>query len=351
MSLPPVSLRFRRSWLCPEPHHRARFVDMQRRLDRTQLLHIGAMVLLLAPGIVLVYPAPAVVVAFAGVGVTLLLQRISLRADRPELPFFVSLIVIEATFVTAALLASRINEPDITIVVWPVAVAYARLPRAAGTLLAAATGVAVAAAKLLTTPDTVAAEPLSLILPVGAVIAISVFSAVVRQVEVSARREAVLDHLTGLLNRTALRTRAAELEQRSTVARAPISVVAADVDHFKQVNDRHGHATGDDVLREIAMLLRQTVGRRGSVYRLGGEEFVVLLPDCDGASARALSEELRTRVAAQPVAGVPVTMSFGVDSGGADRPFVWHETLRGADAALYAAKGEGRDRVRVAAAA
>jgi diguanylate cyclase (GGDEF)-like protein/PAS domain S-box-containing protein len=123
-----------------------------------------------------------------------------------------------------------------------------------------------------------------------------------------------------------------------------LSCVMVDVDNFKAINDEHGHAVGDQVLKRIAELLRS--GRRDTdlVCRLGGEEFCVLLPSADADYARHVAETIRQAIAATPLAGLSVTASFGVASnaGGARDP---HELLNQADKALYAAKHNGRNLV------
>ncbi|UUX96882.1 diguanylate cyclase [Aquabacterium sp. J223] len=151
------------------------------------------------------------------------------------------------------------------------------------------------------------------------------------------------DALTGLFNRRLLDERlAAELARHRRSGR-PLAVVLADIDHFKAVNDGHGHAEGDRVLRDVARCLQGTVRGTDIVGRYGGEEFLLLLPDTPAEGALAACEKLRAVVAACPGA-VRVTISLGIAVPAADWPDA-AAVLAAADAALYRAKAEGRNRV------
>ncbi|PTT23287.1 GGDEF domain-containing protein [Acidovorax sp. HMWF029] len=161
--------------------------------------------------------------------------------------------------------------------------------------------------------------------------------------------QARTDALTGLLNRRGFETQMAfalALARRST---RPLSLIAVDVDHFKRVNDTYGHEAGDEVLRRLARTLEARLRGSDVIARLGGEEFVALLPDTDLEGARAIAQTLVTAMAQQrdPMVGT-ITLSAGVasmrnanDTGAA--------ILRRGDMALYEAKGQGRNRVCVEA--
>ena len=164
------------------------------------------------------------------------------------------------------------------------------------------------------------------------------------------RDDAVVDRMTGLYNRLTLADRFAGAQREARLTDGSVALVMLDVDHFKSINDTHGHDRGDEVLRQLAGRLRATLRDSDVAYRVGGEEFVLLLPGRDAGSALRVAERIRTAVAAGPLAGLPVTVSAGVvSSTGTDLTLA--ETLRAADAALYAAKDAGRDRVVVADAA
>ncbi len=119
----------------------------------------------------------------------------------------------------------------------------------------------------------------------------------------------------------------------------------ADVDHFKLVNDNHGHATGDMVLKEVAYRLRTELRAYDLVYRLGGEEFVILLLGASPAVTAATAEQLRSAVADAPICDLDLTMSIGVAASTPGEAFVWDDVFARADIALYRAKNDGRDQV------
>jgi two-component system cell cycle response regulator len=157
-------------------------------------------------------------------------------------------------------------------------------------------------------------------------------------------RLATLDGLTGLLNRRALLELLDREVHRAARYGHPLAVISLDIDHFKQVNDRHGHPAGDEVIREVAARIARRVRVVDAVGRLGGEEFLVVCPDTSGENACHLAEDLRRLIAARPMAGLHVTVSLGVagfDAGADTRDSL----LARADARLYAAKHAGRDRV------
>ena len=157
--------------------------------------------------------------------------------------------------------------------------------------------------------------------------------------------EAATDPLTGVLNRRALDRLLVRETERCESQGALVSVLALDLDHFKAINDTHGHAVGDEALRAFAGRIRGPLRQSDHLARLGGEEFIVLLPGAALEKAHEIAERLRAIVAEAPLVDAPrvaVTVSIGVaafrpgDSG--------TELLARADAAAYEAKRSGRDR-------
>lgn len=166
---------------------------------------------------------------------------------------------------------------------------------------------------------------------------------------------AVTDGLTGLHNRRYLDSHLQTLFDRAVARRRPLSVMITDLDRFKTVNDAHGHDGGDDVLREFARRLRKNVRGIDLACRFGGEEFVVVMPDTDGAVAEKVAERIRAEIAQLPFTigqegkAIEVTVSVGVSSvlNGADTVAA---LMKRADVALYEAKSGGRNRVVAKAA-
>ncbi len=165
----------------------------------------------------------------------------------------------------------------------------------------------------------------------------------------SLRIESHTDPLSGLLNRRGFELRAQALLDRSARANLPVALVLADLDHFKTVNDRYGHATGDLVIVDFAGRLRQAAGSRGLASRIGGEEFAILLPLADLGAARLFAEAVRTAFATAGMngltPGIRLTASFGVAARSDGEPLA--PLMARADEALYKAKQNGRDSVRL----
>jgi diguanylate cyclase (GGDEF)-like protein len=124
-------------------------------------------------------------------------------------------------------------------------------------------------------------------------------------------------------------------------------VVALDLDRFKAINDTHGHATGDHVLRGVGYRIRHALGPHDLAYRLGGEEFAILMPARGVDDACGMAERLRGAIGGEPIAGLAVRTSVGVAASAPGEPFVWDAVFGRADEALYEAKRSGRDRVVV----
>jgi diguanylate cyclase (GGDEF)-like protein len=153
--------------------------------------------------------------------------------------------------------------------------------------------------------------------------------------------QARTDPLTGLLNRRSLENRVRDL----TASGTPYVVAYGDLDHFKDLNDTHGHETGDRSLRLFARVLRDSIRPADIPGRFGGEEFLIVLPDCTVDDAVAVMERVREALALALAGGaVPgFTVSFGVAPGAPDASF--DEVVAEADSALYTAKRSGRNRV------
>ena len=161
---------------------------------------------------------------------------------------------------------------------------------------------------------------------------------------------AITDTLTGLSNRRYMETHLATLVEQAAARGKPMAVLLVDIDHFKAVNDTHGHDAGDDVLREFALRIRKSIRNIDLACRYGGEEFIIVMPETDMAVATTVAERLRRRIASEPFAiqqgtrSLDVTISIGIAAlaGPTDNAAA---ILKRADMALYRAKRDGRNRV------
>jgi len=164
---------------------------------------------------------------------------------------------------------------------------------------------------------------------------------------------AMIDWLTGLLNRRGFFLAAERERAQQLAGKRRMSIVVIDIDEFKRINDEHGHASGDDVLRALANVLRQRAGRDNHIARTGGEEFCVLLPQTSLDDARQLAESVRsqceqTLVATEAAATIKFTISAGVSELATFETI--DQAINRADDALYLAKRGGRNRVIESAA-
>ena len=161
-------------------------------------------------------------------------------------------------------------------------------------------------------------------------------------------RLALTDRVTGLFNRHAGELALEREVARSRRTRTPFSLVLIDVDHFKQVNDRHGHAAGDEVLKQVSSILTSTFRASDLAVRWGGDEFLVFLPDVPVGGAMVFAERARSQVEALFFGGVgAVTLSAGIVQVRPEEDA--RAAIRRADAQLYEAKRSGRNLVKVAA--
>ncbi len=179
-------------------------------------------------------------------------------------------------------------------------------------------------------------------------LAVSIFSALfVRGITCQQRKleaQAETDALTGLSNRIPLRPTLKQAFEQSRRTGASMTLVTLDLDEFKSINDAFGHDTGDAVLRGVGELLRKRIRRADKVFRLGGEEFLVLLYSTSEESGRRVAEELRREIAALDlIPNHPISASIGVATLRASEN--WTEWMKRSDENLYRAKMNGRNRV------
>ena len=167
----------------------------------------------------------------------------------------------------------------------------------------------------------------------------------------SLRFAATHDFLTNLLNRAEILAALEREFSRGGREDKPATIILADIDHFKRVNDTLGHAAGDEVLKEVARRLKMTLRPYDVVGRYGGEEFLLILPGCNLAVGARRADEIRKLVANSPIetpfGTVAAAVSMGVTATVATRDCSISEFLREADLSLYEAKKNGRNRVEV----
>jgi diguanylate cyclase (GGDEF)-like protein len=342
---PPLDPAAQDTWLIDHAvRARLQEVDGRPRTARHIVFALQLLVLLVCVpelGWWPVAPLPAVVAAF------LVADRLMGRVEHAELVYAVAWSLSQAGVAAAA---AATGGPDSPLLMWlgiPIATGVGRFtPRGltagvaltVGLLLAATVGV---------DAQRVQDAPYLVVFPLGLVVGIALVGSALMRSEVEHRADAIVDPLTQMLNRKALAARGRELALQSELSGRPVGVVLGDLDHFKAINDREGHQAGDAVLREIAYRWRTTLRAYDLAYRLGGEEFVVLVPGATEDEARGVAEKLRAAVRAEPIAGRQVTMSFGVAVSGAGG-FDLDAHYARADAALYEAKRLGRDRVVLA---
>ncbi|HWI71371.1 MAG TPA: GGDEF domain-containing protein [Baekduia sp.] len=281
-------------------------------------------------------------------GAFMLADRLMGRSEHAEIVYAAAWSFAQiAVGVSAALTGG----PDSPVLMWLGIAVGTGVGRFTPRGLAAGVALTVAvmlAASLGVDAQRVVDAPYVLAFPFSLVCGIALVGSALMRSEVEHRADAIVDPLTQMLNRKALAARGRELALQSEVSGRPVGVVLGDLDHFKAVNDREGHQVGDAVLREIAYRWRTTLRAYDLAYRLGGEEFVVLLPGATEAEAVELAEKLREVIRAEPIAGHAITMSFGVAVSGA-AGFDLDAQYARADTAMYAAKAAGRDCVVVSA--
>lgn len=173
-----------------------------------------------------------------------------------------------------------------------------------------------------------------------------IFIRVISEQQQTLKRQAVTDPLTGLLNRTLLPDTLAQTHAQSRRTGTPVTLVTLDIDFFKAINDSFGHDVGDRVIQEISQLVLSRIRLADRAFRLGGEEFLVLLHGTSAPEARQVAEELRGAIAQlQSIPNYPVTVSAGIAE--LQPSESWQAWMKRSDESLYRAKQSGRNRVEV----
>ncbi|MGH9103422.1 MAG: GGDEF domain-containing protein [Acidimicrobiales bacterium] len=336
------------SWLCPSPGDRARMLELDDRLGALGNLIQPLLPLSLILAAFWVGPWALLPVAFP-VPLFIAMPKLMPRMAKPEWLFLAALLSLACTLGVAIAFTGGLDSPLVFWLLFMVVGVAARFNRRGLILATAVIAAAGLAGVVGAGPGEVLAQLPALVTIVAVGFVSAHYTRVLALVEHHYRREARLDPLTGLLNRTSLHSRFGELSQQAAQNDGSICLVMCDLDHFKQVNDRHGHDGGDAVLRRVSRRLRSATHSFELIYRVGGEEFLLVLPGVEIDDGRRLAERLRSVIEDPDPDGPSVTASFGVTAGrGAQIDF--DELYRAADEALYEAKAAGRNRVATAPA-
>jgi len=336
------------SWLCHDDFDRQRMLEMEERIRpvRRRAAMIMALAILAASPWLGWWPLGFVVTIMGGFAAADLMMP---KLARPELLMFGAWVGSVLTIAIAVALSGPHGTGALPLLAIPVLTLSSRFSTR-GVIVGVSISLALAfAVGFGRDTHTVLANPVLLIIPVALILCAAVLSTPLMESDIKHRSAAVIDQLTGMLNRHALALRVQELTEQAAVTGEPIGLIVGDIDRFKAVNDTYGHPVGDAVLKDVAYVLRKQLRAFDLAYRLGGEEFLVLLPGADLQSAAELAERLREAVCTDPLGpGVSLSMSFGVSLSARGATFDYASELARADAALYEAKREGRDRVCVA---
>src|ERR1700733_330782 len=330
------------SWLCPTELDRMRVVDANARV-RT-IRHVGAASI----GIALLIAAPWVgwwtLLPFAAAAFNLWhIDRRITRSPRPERVSALGILVTVTMLALGVAISGGPHSPALPWMVLPAAMVAARFRPQVVIAGLAITVLVIVIATVALFPYSTVHNPVGLIATLALLAGVVSIVWALQAAELHHRGEAILDPLTGLLNRHALAPRFMELSVQARVTRQPVCVILCDVDNFKEINDEHGHDCGDAALRDVAYTLRKQLRSFELAYRLGGEEFLVLLPGVDLDGGQEVAERLRAAIEQAHPAGVAITISLGVSAGRGEQ--VDYDSLfKAADTALYAAKRSGRNR-------
>lgn len=155
------------------------------------------------------------------------------------------------------------------------------------------------------------------------------------------------DPLTGLYNRLAFDRILSKHWSNASMTKTPLTVAMLDIDNFKDINDRYGHVIGDELLKEVSIVIKTCLRDKDVVMRYGGEEFLILLPETESSEAKKPLERVRKRIeeGVFTEAGIKITASIGAAVYPDDRPLSMEEIIEFADAAMYAAKAKGKNRL------
>jgi diguanylate cyclase (GGDEF)-like protein len=330
------------SWLCPTELDRARVLDNSSRVRRARIVvtaAIGAALVALLPWFGL-----WTLDLFAASAVNLLTveNRIA-RSERPERVIAFSLLFTAFVLAAGVALSGGGQSPALPWMTVPVGMAAVRFRRGVVVVGAAIACALIAVAVVAVDPGSVT-PPTYLIATAALMVSVVAITNALQEAELNYRTESVLDPLTGVLNRSSLELRFKELQEQARITNGSICLIAADLDGFKQINDVHGHARGDAALRDAAYEMRKGLRDFELFYRLGGEEFLVVLPGVHLSAGAHVAERLRQALEQSTPGGLRLTVSLGVAAASGEAAD-YRRLFEAADAGLYRAKQLGKNRV------
>ncbi len=330
-------------WLCPTDFDRKRAVDTSERIRRARAIVavlIGASAILVIPELGWV-PLAIFAVEFAYLAG---LDGRMERSSYPEIHAAAGMFSTGVAMTASIVVTGGSDSPLLPLLAVPIAFIAARFrPRVV--LVGVIMGViAILSIGIAMDPAGLVHDPTRPVITIIVIVGAAAIAVAIQGAEVQHRQESVIDPLTGLLNRKALEARFNEIEQQAHVSGGSVCVIELDLDHFKRVNDSLGHGRGDAVLRDMAYEMRKALRTFELVYRIGGEEFLIILPGAPLDGGLEIAERIRCLVLDSRPAGVEITVSLGVAQASGQR--VRFERLYAeADDALYMAKRQGRNRV------
>jgi diguanylate cyclase (GGDEF)-like protein len=320
-------------------------LDMEQRLQGARAIVFGALGVGFAIAVPWVGWVPfalvvAQVVAYA------LVKPLIVRSAQPEYPIAAIVVLAQVLIAVAVAATGGPDSPALPVFL----VGIVGLPVRFGRTRVVAAGLLITEALLFAAtvpvdPSAFAEDPSDVIVIAAACLGLAAFAHALMQAESQKRSESIFDVLTGLPNRRGMELRFDDLRTDAYRAPGPIAMLLCDIDHFKSINDLHGHQAGDVVLVQTGEAIQSSLRHAEEVYRVGGEEFLVLLPDCGLDQAVPVAERVRTAIQTAQPGGLPVTASVGVTAATNGGEIDFDKLFRAADAALYEAKRSGRNRV------
>lgn len=331
------------SWLCPTELDRSRIVDANDRVRTIRLVGASAI------GVALLVSAPWIgwwtLILLALCALNFLNVERRLRSSpHPERVSFTAIVLTLLLIAAGVSISGGPHSAALPWMVLPSAMVAARFRPQVVALGIVLTVLLILASTLAVDPTATIGDPVPVIATLALLAVVISIVLALQAAELHHRDEAILDPLTGLLNRHALIPRFTEISHQARLTHQPVCMLLCDVDTFKEINDRYGHDRGDAVLRDVAYELRKRLRSFELAYRLGGEEFLIVLPGVSHVGGEEIAERLRAAIEETQPTGIPITVSFGLSAASGEE--VVYETLfKAADQALYEAKRAGRNRV------